>query len=188
MYNELPKKKFQEEFKIMGILTTILGVLLAIGGFCCIFTPFATFLAAGYIIGIMLFIYGIFALIRSIQLKAGALGIITSVLAIVVGFLAIFRPGGTLAIDFLILIFVAIWFLVQGLTSLITSIQYRHEIAGWGFGVAVGIFGIAAGVLSLIFPHVEMFAVGILIGIFLIEAGFSLITVGTIFGHLRDGK
>ena len=172
----------------MGVVTVILGVLLAIGGFFCIFTPFATFLAAGYIIGIILFIYGIFSLIRAIQLKAGALAYITSVLAIVVGFLAVFRPGGTLAIDILVLVFVAIWFLVQGITSLVTSIQYRKELPGWGLGVAAGIFGIFAGVISLIFPHVEMFAVGILIGIFLIEAGFSLITVGSIFGHIRDDE
>ena len=170
----------------MGILTIILGVFLAVGGFCCIFTPFATFLAAGYIIGIMLFIYGIFALIRAIQIKAGALAYITSALAIIVGFLAIFRPGATLAIDFLILIFVAVWFLIQGLSSLVLSIQRRNEISGWGFGVAAGIFGIFAGVISLIFPHFEMFAVGVLIGIFLIEAGFSLITVGSVFGSMRN--
>lgn len=166
----------------MGVLTVILGVLLMVGGFCCIFTPFATFLAAGYIIGIMLFIFGIFALIRSIQTKAGALAYITSVLAIVVGFLAVFRPGGTLVVDGLILILVAIWFLVQGAASLIMSIRNRKEISNWGLGVVAGIFGIAAGIICLVYPHVEMFAVGILIGIFLIEAGFSLITFGSIFG------
>ena len=42
----------------MGVLTVILGILLMAGGIGCIFTPFATFLAAGYIIGIMLFVYG----------------------------------------------------------------------------------------------------------------------------------
>ena len=170
----------------MGILTIILGIFLIFGGFSCIFTPFAAFLAAGYIIGIMLFIYGIFALIRAIQTRAGAFAYVTSILALFVGFLAVFRPGGTLAIDFLILIFVAIWFLVQGLSGLILSIQHRKEIPGWGVGVVAGIFGIAAGVLSLIFPHVEMFAVGLLIGIFLLEAGFSLITIGSVFGHVKE--
>jgi uncharacterized membrane protein HdeD (DUF308 family) len=168
----------------MGILTIILGVLLSVVGVCCFFTPFATFLAAGYIIGIMLFIYGIFSLVRSIQTKAGALAYITSILAIVVGFLAIFRPGGTLVIDFLILIFVAIWFLIQGLTGIVVSIQRRKEISHWGLGLVVGILGIVVGVLCLIFPYVEMFAVGILIGIFLLEAGLSLITVGSVFGSV----
>ena len=174
-------KTFLNKEEIMGVLTVILGILLMAGGIGCIFTPFATFLAAGYIIGIMLFVYGIVVLVRSIQTKAGALAYVTSILAIVVGFLAVFRPGGTLVIDGLILILIAIWFLIQGLVSLIVSIRNRKEISGWGLGVVSGIFGIAAGIICLIFPHVEMFAVGILIGIFLLEIGLNLIMFGSIF-------
>lgn len=170
----------------MAVLSVIIGVILAVGGVFCMFTPFATFLAAGYIIGIMLFIYGIIALIRSIQKRAGVPAYVTSALAIFVGFLAVFRPGGTLVIDMLILVFIAIWFIVQGATSIYISIKRRKELPGWGFGLASGIFGLAAGVLSFIFPQVEMFAVGILIGIFLIEAGLSLITVGSIYGYSED--
>lgn len=169
----------------MSVLAIIVGVIITVGGAFCLFTPFATFLAAGYIIGIMLFIYGIITLIRSIQKRAGVLAYISSILAIFVGFLAVFRPGGTLVFDFLILIFIAIWFIVQGIASIYISIKRRNDLPGWGFGLATGIFGLAAGVLSFIFPQVEMFAVGILIGIFLIEAGLSLIAVGSIYG---DGE
>ena len=166
----------------MAILSIILGVIITIFGISLMFTPFATFLAAGFIIGIMLFVYGIISLIRSIQQRAGVPAYVTSCLAIFVGFLAVFRPGGTLVIDFLLLIFIAIWFIVQGATNIYISIKRRKEIPGWGFGLAIGILGLAAGVLSFIFPQVEMFAVGILIGIFFIEAGLSLITVGSIYG------
>ena len=170
----------------MAVLSIIVGAILTVGGIICFFTPFATFMAAGYIIGIMLFIYGIIALIRSIQKRAGVPAYITSALAIFVGFLAVFRPGGTLVIDMLILVFIAIWFIVQGATSIYISIKRRKELPGWGFGLASGIFGLAAGVLSFIFPQVEMFAVGILIAIFLIEAGISLITVGSIYGDIEQ--
>ena len=44
----------------MGILSIILGIILIIGGVCCMFTPFANFLASGYIIAMMAFVYGIF--------------------------------------------------------------------------------------------------------------------------------
>ena len=170
----------------MAVLSIIVGAIITVGGIICFFTPFATFMAAGYIIGIMLFIYGIIALIRSIQKRAGVPAYITSVLAIFVGFLAVFRPGGTLVIDILILVFIAIWFIVQGATSIYISIKRRKELPGWGFGLASGIFGLAAGVLSFIFPQVEMFAVGILMAIFLIEAGISLITVGSIYGDIEQ--
>ena len=170
----------------MAVLSIIVGAIITVGGVICFFTPFATFMAAGYIIGIMLFIYGIIALIRSIQKRAGVPAYITSALAIFVGFLAVFRPGGTLVIDMLILVFIAIWFIVQGATSIYISIKRRKELPGWGFGLASGIFGLAAGVLSFIFPQVEMFAVGILMAIFLIEAGISLITVGSIYGDIEQ--
>ncbi len=168
----------------MSVLAIIVGAILTAGGIFCFFTPFATFMAAGYIIGIMLFIFGIISLITSIQKRAGVPAYITSALAIFVGFLAVFRPGGTLVVDILILIFIAIWFLVQGATNIYISIRRRKEIPGWGFGLAIGIIGLAVGVLCFIFPQFEMFAVGILIGIFLIEAGLSLITVGSIY----DGR
>ena len=55
----------------MAILSIILGVIMTIFGISLMFTSFATFLAAGFIIGIMLFAYGIISLIRSIQQRAG---------------------------------------------------------------------------------------------------------------------
>ncbi len=44
----------------MSVLNIILGILLVIGGFSCMFTPFATFLSAGYYIAILLLVYGVF--------------------------------------------------------------------------------------------------------------------------------
>lgn len=169
----------------MTVVTIILGILLMALGASCMFTPFATFLAAGYIIGIMLFVYGIFALVRAIQTKAGALAYVTSILAVIVGFIAVFRPGGTLIMDYLMLIFIAVWFLIQGITSIYMSIKLRYEKKNWGLGIVSGIFGIAAGILSFIYPGAEVFAVGILIGIFLLEAGLNLITIGSVFGGGR---
>ena len=170
----------------MTILTIILGVVLMIGGFSCLLTPFASFLAAGYIIGIMLFVYGIASLIREIQTKAGVLAYISSVLAIIVGFFAMVHPGGTLAIDMMLLDFVAIWFLIHGVTGLVLSIRLRHEVPLWGLGVVSGIFGIIAGVISLINPVAEMFAVGTLIAIYMIETGLGLVTVGSVFGSIKE--
>ena len=42
----------------MTVLSIILGVLLIIGGFSCMFTPLATFLSTGYFLAIMLLVYG----------------------------------------------------------------------------------------------------------------------------------
>ena len=69
----------------MSILSIILGVILIAGGVFCMFTPLGTFLSAGYMIAIMLFIYGIFGVVRFFQKEAGALELISSILGIIVG-------------------------------------------------------------------------------------------------------
>ena len=55
----------------MSVLNIILGILLVIGGFSCMFTPFATFLSAGYYIAILLLVYGVFGLVRSEERRVG---------------------------------------------------------------------------------------------------------------------
>ena len=86
----------------------------------------------------------------------------------------------------MILVFLAIWFLVQGVITLFLSIRFRKGNPVWGLGVVSGILAIAAGIISLIYPYVQMFTVGILISISLIDTGLGLISLGSIFGAVED--
>ena len=163
----------------MGILSIILGVILIVGGVFCMFTPFATFLSAGFMIAIMLFMYGIFGVVRFFQKEAGALELISSILAIIVGVIAIVRPGVALVIDGFVLNMVSAWLLVKGLINIIISIQARNEIKGWGWGVAIGVLSIVAGVLSFLHPTITALTVGILMGLVFVENGIDMIVLGT---------
>ena len=163
----------------MGILSIILGVILIVGGVFCMFTPFATFLSAGYMIAIMLFIYGIFGIVRFFQKEAGALELVSSILAIIVGVIAIVRPGGTLVLDGFVLNMVSAWLLVKGLINIIVSIQERNEVKGWGWGVAAGVLSIVAGVLSFMHPTITALTVGIMMGLVFVENGIDMIVLGT---------
>ena len=163
----------------MSILSIILGVLLIIGGVCCMFTPFATFLSAGFIIAIMMFVYGIFGVVRFFNKECGVLELISSILGIIVGVIAIVRPGSTLVIDGFVLNMVAAWLLVKGLINIIVSIQVRNEIKGWGWGVAAGVLSIIAGVLSFLNPSITALTVGVLMGLFFVENGIDMIVFGT---------
>jgi uncharacterized membrane protein HdeD (DUF308 family) len=109
----------------MGIISVILGVLLVIGGFSLMFTPLATFLATGYILGILLLVYGIAGIIRCISHKADALEWILNILAVIVGLIALFRPGSTLVFDSLILVIIACWFLVQGVVQIVLAFKEK---------------------------------------------------------------
>ena len=163
----------------MGIFSIILGIILIIGGVSFMFTPFATFLAAGYMIAIMLFMYGIFGVVRFFQKEAGALELISSILAIIVGVIAIVRPGGTLVLDNFVLNMVSAWLLVKGLINIIVSVQGRNEIKGWGWGVAAGVLSIVAGILSFLNPTITALTVGILMGLIFVENGIDMIVLGT---------
>ncbi len=166
----------------MSIISIILGVILIAGGVFCMFTPFATFLSAGYMLAIMLFIYGIFGIVRFFQKEAGVLELIASILAIVVGVIAIVRPGGILVMDSFVLNMVSAWLLVKGLINIIVSIQGRDEIKGWGWGVAAGVLSIVAGVLSFLHPGITALTVGIMMGVVFVENGIDMIVLGTALG------
>ena len=165
----------------MSILSTILGVLMIIGGVCCMFTPFSTFLSAGVMIAIMLFVFGIFGIVDFFQRKNGrsALELISSILAIIVGVIAIVRPGGILVMDDMVLYMVSAWLIVKGFINIIVSIREKDEVKGWGWGVAAGVLSIIAGVLSFIHPMVTALTVGVLMGLYFVECGIDMIVFGS---------
>jgi len=163
----------------MSILSIILGVLLIIGGVCCMFTPFATFLSAGFIIAIMMFVYGVYGVVRFFNKESGVLELISSILAILVGVIAVVRPGSTLVLDDFVLNMVSAWLLVKGFINIIVAIRVRDEVKGWGWGVAAGVLSIIAGVLSFMHPMITALTVGIMMGMFFIENGIDMIVLGS---------
>ena len=151
------------------------------GGVVCLFNPGETFLAAGYVMTILLLIYGIIGIVRVIQKKSQPLELIPSILAVIIGIIAIFRPGTTLVIDGLMAILFAAWFIVQGIISIYVSIASRKIQKGWIWicGLIIGIISLLLGILSFVQPLVSAVAIGILIGIYLIEAGLNMIVLAT---------
>ena len=166
----------------MAILSIIMGIILAIAGIACICTPLATFLATGYFLAILLMIYGIAGIARFIVKRAGVLDLVISILAIIVGFVAATRPGSAEAFDSLILILIGVWVILQGIVSIVLALQARKMGANWVFGLIVGILAIAIGILSFTHPYITAITVGILVGIYFIEAGLSMIILGAAAG------
>ena len=166
----------------MGVLSVILGVLLVIGGFSCMFTPLATFLSTGYYLGIMMLVYGVAGIVRAASHKADALEWVLNILAVAVGLVALFRPGSTLIFDRMILIIIACWFVVQGLINIMISFRLKPVKKGWYWGLIAGILGILVGVYSWFHPVLTAVTAGILIGLYFVESGFSLIALGAAAG------
>ncbi len=163
----------------MTVLSIIMGVLLIIGGIGCMFTPFATFLSAGMMMAIMMFVYGIVGVVRFFHKDSGVLELIASILAIIVGIIAIVRPGSTLVLDSFVLTMISVWLLVKGVLDIVISIQAKNEVKGWGWGVAAGVLSIIAGVLSFINPVVTALTMGVLMGLYFVESGIDMIVFGS---------
>ena len=170
----------------MMVVSIILGILLVIGGFSCLFTPLATFLSAGHFITILLLVYGVLGIVRFCTKKAGGLEFFVSILAVIAGVVALTRPGRELVNDRLLLYIIASWLFVQGAVSIILAIQARHERRGWFWGVIVGILGVLAGVYSFAHPILTAVTAGVLIGFYFIQTGFDMIVLGCAVGAVRD--
>ncbi len=169
----------------MNVLSIIIGILLVICGFSCMFTPIATFLSTGYYLLILLLVYGIFGIIRYFQKQSTPLNLIVSILAVIVGILCLIYPGTSLEINSLILKLIAVWLIIQGVVNIVTSVSAREEQKGWGWGVFVGILGILVGIYSFAHPGVEALTIGALIGLYFVEAGFDMIVMGSAIGAAK---
>lgn len=161
----------------MKILSYIFGAILIALGIFCLCNPGDTFLASGYIMTFLLFVYGIIGIISVILRKTLPIYLLASIPATVIGIISIIRPGTPLVFDAFMMFLFAGWFIVQGITSIIMSIQMRKQIPGWGFSLAMGIISVIIGIYAFMYPVFAIIAIGILIGIFLIETGITMIVL-----------
>ena len=142
-------------------------------------TPLATFLSTGFFIGAALLVYGIIGLVQCLRLKLGALGIVVNILAIICGVISFIRPGTALIFDGVMLYVIAFWFLLHGIALIVIAFQKKSVNKRWYWGIIAGILGILLGIYSFAHPMVTAVAAGILIGLYFIQSGVSLIALGS---------
>ena len=101
---------------------------------------------------------------------------------IIVGIVAIVRPGGTLVIDGLLIFFLAAFFLVMGVVEIVMAFKTKAINKTWYLGLIVGILAVIVGIICFVYPSIAAITVGVLIGFFFIEIGISLISFATVSG------
>jgi uncharacterized membrane protein HdeD (DUF308 family) len=95
--------------------------------------------------------------------------------AILFGILALAWPSITVLA--LALLF-AIWAFIDGVTSLIASFRQARARANWRSWVpqlVIGLLGVAAGVITVIWPTITVLALAIVAGVFAIVVGVTQI-------------
>jgi len=156
--------------KWMGVLTIIFGIL-------AILMPYITGQSVLMLIGFLVIFGGIMRLIWAF--KAGSLGkgilvFIIGVLTLLAGFWIITEPfiaAGALTIV------LSVYFFVDGIAELVAAFSLQE---GKGWLMFDGVVTIILGILLFLgFPFSGPFAVGLLLGIKLLFAGATMLTLGS---------
>ena len=166
------------------VVMIVLGVLLVVGGIYCMFAPVATYAALGWLIGLAMVAEGIGGIVTwSERRKMGLANGWTLAGAIVSIVLGVFLLGSYVlqfAVDLFIAYLIAIWFVVAGVSRIVTAISIRNfegreRARGWIGQVVLGVFIIILGLLCISNPLAIAAGVGLLLGITIVLVGAGLI-------------
>ena len=161
----------------MTVLFMILGFLMVATGFTCFFTPLATFLSYGYFLAIIALVYGILGIVQGIRYRRFGVGFVFSIISVIFGICLLVSPYFLAITDAVMLYLTAAWFVLMGIVNIIMSVTVTKATGSkiWILHLIIGILAILLGCYAFFHPAVMAVSIGILIGFFFIETGFTLI-------------
>ena len=107
---------------------------------------------------------------------------LTALLSVALGLILILRPlAGVLTLTMVLVGF----FIVEGIASIMFSIEHRNQLTGrWGWMLVSGIIDlIIAGIIIAGLPGTAEWAIGLLVGINLLFGGAALIGMALAARH-----
>lgn len=101
------------------------------------------------------------------------------ILSVILGIVIMVVPGLKLMTDGMLIYIMAAWFLLQGVVGVIVSLKQKKVVEGkgWIWTLILGILGVLLGLYSLVHPMLLAFTFGILVGMYFIESGISMIVL-----------
>jgi uncharacterized membrane protein HdeD (DUF308 family) len=163
-----------------GIVTLILGVLVVL-------RPRDTIYAFAILLGIWLFVAGLFRIVMAIADHDDTGGTrwllaILGLLSVVIGILFLRHTEETVTtLAFLI----GLFWVVGGIIEFFTAYS-DHGSSARGFRVGMGVLAFAAGVVTLVWPHLTLGVLAVIMGIWLILYGILEIALSLQLRHLAD--
>ena len=153
---------------------------MALFGIACIFTPLKTVFDINVMIAILAAVYGVVGIIGSIVNKSFGIGFVFNILSVVFGIAVFFLPMLAAISNNIAARLVSCWIILQGVVSVITAIQARKLGGSWKWFVRLllGAVGVCLGIFCFLHPVLFgiLFAwtLGVLIGVFFVQTGFSV--------------
>lgn len=166
----------------MSFLIILLGILMTIGGFICLFSPLIATFGVMYFYMILLFVSGISLIITSISTKRFGVELVFGILTVIIGAFVVFNSYATLVADSILLYIMAGWIILRGIFGIINACQAKSFLGGglFAFSLIISILVILAGIFAFIHPFVLAKALGIVISCFFIVEGIDLVVSGVI--------
>ena len=153
------------------------GILLAVLGIAALILPPLASLAITIFLGWMFLISGIVGLVLTLWAR-GMPGhwwsLLSAVLALAAGIILLVSPvQGTYTLT----IVVGVYFLAEGVASIMYAIEHRRELTGrWSWMLVAGLMDILIAAIIIIgLPGSALWALGLLVGINLLFGGATLI-------------
>jgi len=163
-----------------GIVTLALGVLVAV-------KPKDTIYAFAIVLGIWLFVAGLFRIVVAIADHEDSGGTrwlmaVLGLLSVIIGILFLRHTEETVTtLAFLI----GLFWVVGGIIEFFTAYS-EHGSPARGFRVGMGVLAFAAGVVTLVRPHLTLNVLAVIMGIWLIIYGILEIALSFQLRHLAD--
>lgn len=167
-------KRFCNTFLVEGIFVLIVGMLLLI-------LPQVSTLALSLMISVALILAGIYKFISSIirrdEIEKSWLSATIALLIIVTGAYLTIRPLFNL---FLLTMGVGIYFVLEGVNSMVMAFESKGVLKHWWVGLLAGLAQFALAFIILFgLPGTALFTIGVLIGVSMLLSGIALISVYT---------
>lgn len=171
----------------MKVFNCIFGILAIIGAIYSIFYPGITFLNSGWIVAILLGVWGICAIFdyaskrkqankSKSEAVMGILSLIGGIVAAVISVFAIFIPSVRIILDIIILYMLSGWFIISGITSIVDSLNAgKANSKSWILTMICGILISLAGFYGIFHLIFIAQTIGFIIGILLMVYGVRLI-------------
>jgi len=163
-----------------GIVTLILGVLVVL-------RPRDTIYAFAILLGIWLFVAGLFRIVMSIADREDTSGTrwlmaVLGLLSVIIGILFLRHTEETVTtLAFLI----GLFWVVGGIIEFFTAYS-DHGSPARSFRIGMGVLAFAAGVVTLVVPHLTLGVLAVIMGIWLILYGILEIALSLQLRHLAE--
>jgi uncharacterized membrane protein HdeD (DUF308 family) len=151
------------------------GIISIIAGLAAIFWPGPTLLVIAIVFAVQLIVSGVFRFVGAFAIpgEAGWLRALQAFLAILSFAVGLFLVGHLVLSLLVLAIVLGVYWVVHGVIELFVAIGHA-ELPGRVWMIVSGILGIVAGAILIVAPGLSLFALTIVLGVWLVLFGAIL--------------